>query len=82
MPALFVGCRLLAHDASIFYSLALNYWTVGQVHNLPRFTTNIVIDSVIVTDREFSLGLSRLVLTNVLCDRQGGLETRSYGTWG
>jgi len=54
----------------------------GQVHNLPRFTTNIVIDSVIVTDREFSLGLSRLVLTNVLCDKQGGLETRSYGTWG
>ncbi len=50
--------------------------------NLPRFTTNIVIDSVIVTDREFSLGLSRLVLTNVFCDRQGGLETRSYGTWG
>ena len=54
----------------------------GQVHNLHRFTTNIVIDSVIVTDREFSLGLSRLVLTNVFCDRQGGLETHSYGTWG
>ena len=47
-----------------------------------RFTTNIVIDSVIVTDREFSLGLSRLFLTNVFCDRQGGLETRSYESRG
>ena len=41
-----------------------------------------MIDSVIVTDREFSLGLSRLFLTNVFCDRQGGLETRSYGSRG
>ena len=41
-----------------------------------------MIDSVIDTDREFSLGLSRLFLTNVFCDRQGGLETRSYGSRG
>ena len=41
-----------------------------------------MIDSVIVTDREFSLGLSRLSLTNVFCDRKGGLETRSYGSLG
>ena len=41
-----------------------------------------MIDSVIVTDREFTLGLSYLFLTNVFCDRQGGLETRSYGSQG
>ena len=41
-----------------------------------------MIDSVIDTDREFSLGLSRLFLTNVFCDRQGRLETRSYGSRG